>query len=501
MVEPIVETAQGKVRGRSGEGVSAFLGIPYAAPPVGSRRFRAPEPPEAWAGVRDALAAGPVAPQLPSPLETLLGRRELVWDEAGCLTVNVWTPAADGGARPVMVWVHGGAFLNGSGSVPWYDGSRLARDHDVVVVTLNYRLGALGFLHLADVAGEGYEGSGLAGILDQVAALRWVAENAAAFGGDPGNVTVFGESAGGMSVGTLLALPAASGLFHRAVLQSGAGHNAHSREAADQVTAEFLAAAGLDSSGAAKLRDLPVEALLAAQGSIGQSYASRGLAFQPVVDGALLPARPVDGVAAGSARDVPVLVGTNLDEWNLFAAADPKMSGLDEGRLVEIVTGVFSGRDAGAAVAEYRRTRAGASPARILAAVTTDSAFRIPAIRLAEAQAAAGGRAWMYLFTWATPVFGGRLGSCHALEIPFVFDNLDKPGAEVFVGQDAPAPLAKAMSATWCGFAREGDPAGGPLGPWPAYEPPTRSTMVLEPGAHVEEDPMGAERALWEGIR
>jgi para-nitrobenzyl esterase len=304
-----------------------------------------------------------------------------------------------------------------------------------------------------------------------------------------------------MSVGTLLGLPAAHGLFHRAVLQSGAGHNAHSREDADRVTAEFLSAAGLGGTDAAKLRELPVEALLAAQGSISQSYVSRGLAFQPVVDETLLPARPVDAVAAGSARDVPVIVGTNLDEWNLFAAADPKMSGLDEGRLVEIVAGVFSGRDAGAAVAEYRRARPGASPGRILSAITTDSTFRIPAIRLAEAQAAAGGRAWMYLFTWPTPVFDGRLGSCHALEIPFVFDNLDKPGADVFVGADAPAPLAGAMSATWCRFAREGDPAGGPLGPWPAYGPATRSTMVLEPSSHVEDDPMGAERALWEGIR
>ena len=174
---------------------------------------------------------------------------------------------------------------------------------------------------------------------------------------------------------------------------------------------------------------------------------------------------------------------------------------LVQGRLVEIVSGVFAGRDPAAAVAEYRRSRPGASPGRILSAITTDSTFRIPAIRLAEAQAAAGGRAWMYLFGWPTPVFDGRLGSCHALEIPFVFDNLDKPGADVFVGQDAPAPLAKAMIATWCGFARDGEPGGGPLGPWPAYEPATRSTMVLEPEARLEDDPMGAERALWEGIR
>ena len=502
MVDVVVETAQGRVRGERGEGAAVFMGIPYAAPPTGARRFRPPEPAPPWAGVRDALEAGPVAPQLPSPLENLLGRRELVWDEAGCLTLNVWTPEPGAGARPVLVWIHGGAFLNGSGSVPWYDGTHLARDNDVVVVTINYRLGAFGFLHLADQAGPAFEGSGLCGILDQVAALRWVQENAAAFGGDPGNVTVFGESAGGMSVGTLLALDAARGLFHRAILESGAGHHASSREEADRITAELLGALDLGAGGAARLAELPADAILQAQGAISQTYVSRGLAFQPVVDGALLPARPVERVAAGSARDVAVLAGTNLDEWNLFSALDPKMEGLDEDRLVEAVGAHFGDRERAArVVAEYRRGRPGATPAQVLAAATTDATFRIPAIRLAEAQHRAGGRAWMYLFTWATPAFGGRLGSCHALELPFVFDNLDKPGADFLVGPEPPAALAKTMSATWAGFSRAGDPAGGPLGLWPAYEPGSRATMVFDAQSRLEEDPMGTERALWEGVR
>ncbi|HEV2370441.1 MAG TPA: carboxylesterase/lipase family protein [Acidimicrobiales bacterium] len=505
MSAPIVETSLGKLQGKAGHGVSVFLGVPYAAPPTGERRFAPPEPSPPWTGVRDATAVGPVAPQLPSPLETLLGSRAIVWDEAACLSLNVWTPGTDTAERPVMVWVHGGAFLNGSSGIPWYDGSRLARENDVVIVTVNYRLGALGFLHLEDVAGPGLTGSGLAGILDQVAALRWVEENISAFGGDPGNVTVFGESAGGMSVATLLALESARGLFHRAVLQSGAGHNAHTREDADRITHEFLQALELTSAGAgtaARLRDLPVSALLEAQGRIGQAYVQRGLAFQPVIDGTTLRDLPVRRVAAGSAHDVAVLVGTNRDEWNLFAAMDPRSPGLDDAGLLDIAVGVFGdGARAEAAIAQYRSSRPDDSPGRLLSAMTTDNTFRIPAIRLAEAQREAGGAAWMYLFTWPSPVFDGRLGACHAVEIPFVFNNLDRPGADIFVGPDAPTALAKAMSATWAAFARSGDPSGGALGPWPQYEPRRRTTMVFDVTPHLEEDPMAAERLQWDGVK
>jgi len=483
---PSVDTALGKLEGISGQGVSVFRGIPYAAPPTGSRRFRPPEPASPWSGTRAAAAYAPVAPQLPSPLEALLGSRAVTWDEAACLTLNVWTPGTDSSRRPVMVWIHGGAFLNGSGNIPWYDGSSLARRYDVVVVTVNYRLGALGFLHLEDEAGESTAGSGLAGILDQVAALRWVQDNIAAFGGDPGNVTVFGESAGAMSVGTLLALEPARGLFQRAILQSGAGHNAHAREQADRITSEYLQALGVSGAGgdlASRLRELPVEALLEAQGRVGQAYVERGLAFQPVIDGTLLTDLPVSRVAAGSARDVALLAGTNLDEWNLFSAMDTRAGGLDEAGLVDAIGGAFRDRAAAeSAVAEYRT-------------------FRIPAIRLAEAQQAAGGHAWMYLFTWPSPAFDGRLGSCHALEIAFVFDNLTKPGADLFVGADAPTSLADSMSAAWTAFARHGRPEGGSAGEWPEYEPAARSTMIFDVESRVESDPMGSERLQWEGVK
>src|SRR3712207_215533 len=266
-----VMTAVGEVAGELGDGVHVFRGIPYARPPVGELRFRPPQPPEPWAGARPATAFGSIAMQSPSPLENLFGAAERPSMSEDCLYLNIWTPGLDGARRPVMVWIHGGAFVTGSGSTPWYDGTRFAARGDVVVVTLNYRLGAFGFLHLADLIGESFVGSGNAGILDQAAALAWVRDNIAAFGGDPENVTIFGESAGAMSVGTLLALPAARGLFQRAILQSGAASNAMSRERANEVAGRLLEALGIPREKSETIRDVPARDLLAAQGRV---YAS-----------------------------------------------------------------------------------------------------------------------------------------------------------------------------------------------------------------------------------
>jgi len=258
MARVVVETAAGRVEGLAGADVQVFRGIPYAAPPLGRRRFRPPEPPEPWPGVRDATAPGPAAPQVPSPLDRLLAGGDVVTGE-DCLTVDVWTPAADEGRRPVMVWVHGGAFTSGSGSLPWYDGSAFARDGDVVLVTCNYRLGALGFTDLGAVGGEAWASAGVAGLLDLVAVLRWVREHAAAFGGDPARVTVFGESAGGASVAALLAMPEAAGLFHRAVLQSASFTQLRAPEVGAEMAERFLQRLGVPQ----RLRDLgvPLEAL------------------------------------------------------------------------------------------------------------------------------------------------------------------------------------------------------------------------------------------------
>jgi para-nitrobenzyl esterase len=492
--ESMVDTRSGKAQGYTRDGVHVFKGIPFARPPVGPLRFQPPQPPEPWAGVLDATRYGKISAQLQGRMERLFGAPPIESSEDS-LTLNVWTPGLDDARRPVMVWIHGGAFVNGTGSTPWYNGIRFATAGDVVVVTINYRLGGFGFLHLADLGGERFASSGNAGILDQVAALEWVRDNIDAFGGDPGNVMIFGESAGAMSVGTLLGTPAARGLFHRAALQSGSSSAVFTRDDATKVAEQLIVAAGLAPGDVDGLVALPTEALLAAQGELLAHRSALYTPFRPVVDGTALPSAPLDAIAAGREGDVPTLVGTTLDETTLFFLADPKVAALDETGLLARARELL-GDGAEKAVATYTATCAGASPRDVLIAITTDWAFRIPAIRLAEAQAVKGRPAFMYLFTWATPVFGGALKSCHALELPFVFDNLQKGRSDMFTG-DGPERqgLADRMHSAWIAFAHTSDPG------WPAYDLEDRATVVFsgEPN-RVEPDPMGAERRLWEGV-
>jgi para-nitrobenzyl esterase len=484
----IVAVAQGKLQGEEKYGVFRFLGVPFAAPPVGTRRFKAPAPAESWDGTREATRYGPVCPQNPSPLEALLGAREPYEQDEDCLTLNIWTPSPGADRLPVMVWIHGGAFTQGTGRAPWYDGTAFAR-RGVVCVTINYRLGPLGFLYTGDT----HPRSGNAGILDQSAALRWVQDNISAFGGDPGNVTIFGESAGGMSVGTLLALPDAKGTFHKAIPQSGAAHNSMTPDIASRVTQRFVREAGVGSQE--ELQNVPVQKILEAAASVGAlafttplelfGSEARGIAlpFQPVVDGDALPERPIDVVRAGGARDIAVLVGTCADEWRLFTALMP------EGSPARRPHGVDED-----VVAAYQAARPDASDLDVFSAVETDRVFRIPAVRLAEVQSENGAPTYMYLFAWRSPAMDGRLGACHALELPFVFDTLDAPGIPFLAGNAPPPELAKRMNAAWASFAATGDPG------WPRYDTAMRTTKVFDVDDHLEDDPSGDERRLWDGV-
>ncbi len=494
------ETTSGPVEGLEHDGLLQFRGVPYAASTGGANRFRPPIPPEPWTTPRPATEHGAIAPQASSALESMLGAPSRTQGEE-CLHVTITTPGLDG-ARPVMVWIHGGAYQTGSPGVPWYDGRRLAARGDVVVVAVGYRLGVLGYLRLEHLLGDEFAGSGNLGLVDQVAALEWVRDNVAFFGGDPDRVTVFGESAGAMSVGTLLGTPSASGLFGRAIAQSGACHHVSSPDEAAEAAEAVLS--HLDG-GAEALLTASTEVIVAAQEAaapeiLRASPTGLRLPFQPWVDGAVLPRPPLEAVRSGAAAGVDLLTGTTADEWALFHLQSLTRGPLDEEALLRRAERVFGDR-AFDAVEVYRSSRPGASPDQLWVAIGTDVVFRIPAVRMAEA-AGEYARTWMYWFTHASPQFGGVLGSCHAIEIPFVFDNLDRGGVETLVGPltEPVRALAAATSAAWAGFAREGDPSRPELGPWDPYGPDTRAVMELgrDPGLH--HDPAAAERELFDDL-
>ena len=493
----IAKLQVGELEGRDRGGHLLFAGIPYARPPIGVRRFAAPEAHPGWSGVRNARRFGPAAPQLPG---TGLTRVPVEWDE-DCLTLNVSTPGLDGAGRPVFVWIHGGAFVHGKGGIPWYDGGSFAERGDVVTVSINYRLGALGFANLPLDAPE-LAATGRLGLLDQIEALRWVRDHIAEFGGDPDRVTVAGESAGAMSIGNLLAMPDARGLFRAAILQSGAAHHHLPEPLAHEVGAAFLQALGVDSVEG--IQAASVETILEAQQAAQEQLvkhpqaasASLGsLAYQPSLGGAL-PGPPLDAIAEGAIRDLPILIGTNTDETTLWGYHD-----YDARRLERLSANIFP--DADQALATYRRSRPDADPGELATAISTDQLFRIPALRVCEAQHAAGGRAFLYRFSWKSRAFGGRLGATHALEIPFAFHNLERPGISVFLGPgELPVALADRMHACWTAFVHTGDPNCDALAAtWPAFDPERYPTQDFGEQNTVLEDPGSAERQLWKGLR
>jgi para-nitrobenzyl esterase len=510
----IVETSKGKLEGTRKDEACVFRGIPFARPPVGDLRFRAPRPIDSWSGVRDAKSVGPRSMQVPNKIfERILGRppKEPPLDE-DCLYLNVWTPGTDG-RRPVMVWIHGGGFTIGAGSEPLYNGMGLASRGDVVVVTVNYRLGALGFLYMPDFADAEGEACANFGMLDQVAALEWVRDEIAAFGGDQDNVTIFGESAGGMAVGVLLASPRAAGLFRRAILQSGSAHNALSIDQAQANTAAFGKALGMEELTAARLRSIPAEDILRAQSSMEASDRERmqegpgaGLRFQPVIDGHFLPERPIDAIRAGSSKGVSTLIGTTAEEWRLFAAGWPDRLKISEdeaarriGRLISADGDAERGRAMLQTYRDARKERGEATePFEILIAAYTDHMARVPADRVAEAQAAYQRQVFAYRLDWRSPIANGALGACHALDLPFVFGTHRLVPAFAGEGPEADA-LATTIGDAWLAFARSGDPSTDALH-WPAFDVERRSTMILDRECRVEELPQEAERRCWDGI-
>jgi len=504
IVETVVETQQGKVEGEQNDGQLVFRGIPFARPPVGSLRWRAPEPAARWSGVRAAKAYGAQSWQPPrvagTPLAGLMSVSVPCAED--CLTLNVWTPGADDRARPVMVWIHGGAFSIGSGAQAIYDGAVLSRRGDVVVVTINYRLGALGFLRLTDVTDGRIPSTGNEGLLDQVAALEWVRDNIARFGGDPANVTIFGESAGGMSVGALLGAPRARGLFKRAIPQSGASSTATPRVQASQIAEGFLKHLKLKASDLASLETMEAQPLTTAAALF--TLVAGGMPYQPCIDGALLPALPIDTVKAGNADGVSVMVGAAAHEWLLFSAMDPAAASLDDAHLKARVSGRV-GSSADALIAGYRNLLASRGephdPLSVFAAIETDRVFRIQAERLADALATRGQSPYHYEFTWRSPLLNGKLKSCHAIDIAFVFaTHALNDGVAKFCGE---GPSANALAATvqdaWLSFARTGTPNAAGLDGWKPYDRARPTTAIFDVPAGVSPSVLTAERRLWEG--
>lgn len=485
MMESItVHTRLGQLRGETGNGYHVWKGIPYAQPPVGKLRFHAPQPLEPWEGVRAATSFGPICPQPMPSAESMTGNLvEPPEQSEDCLYLNIWTPAskAPEKGRPVMVWIHGGTFVTGSGIIPLYDGERMAKNGDVVVVTINYRLGPLGFLHLTP-KGDGLTSN--AGLLDQIAALEWVRDHISAFGGNPDEVTVFGESAGAMSIAALLAMPAAEGLFQRAILQSGASQVLPTSQA-EQVTAVYLQQLGVDTQHPERLFSLPTDALMLAMAKthevIGPGMA---MIYQPIVDGVTLPDVPLSAIAQGSAKQVSVLIGTNLHEGAYFIRKESHLMNKSTARqALEMMTGMS---DIGDLIEPFPVTIEGQ------AQMLTDLFFWRPALALAVAQSAHA-PVWMYRFDWTLPGHPTFEQAVHGAEIAFVFDNLellDKLGLEI---QSSMQKLAQDMQQAWVAFARDGKPVLSE-GAWPMYDREERTTAIFHQNIKVEHDPEGDRR-------
>lgn len=492
-----VETTAGRVRGAMRAGVHVFKGVRYGAPTGGRNRFMPPMAPAPWAGVRDALAYGAAAPQ---------SRSHPVTSE-DCLFLNVWTRGlGDGGGRPVMVWLHGGGFRAGSGSSATYDGVNLCNGHDVVVVTINHRLNIFGSAYLAELAGDDFAASGCTGMLDIVAALEWVRDNIEAFGGDPGRVTVFGESGGGRKVSTLLAMPDAKGLFHRAIIQSGAVLRVRNTRDATREAELLLAKLGLRADQTRDLQAVPTDRLFAAFTEVSRDFEPEehvvGMTTStPVLDSRFIPVHPFDPTAAEISSDVPVIVGYNRTEETLSWRSRKMPLDMTETDLHgRIATRLRSDADAGRVVEAYRDAYPDARPWDLYILICTDHPRGMYARELAARKTAQGGApAWLYRFDWD---MGGEMKTPHALEIRFVFDNVDHTETRLFdlPGSPAARVLAGRMSAAWTAFARTGNPDAPDLPHWPVYARDTRQAMLFDNESRIVRDHDRGPRLIMEEV-
>ncbi|MFW9972622.1 MAG: carboxylesterase/lipase family protein [Candidatus Odinarchaeota archaeon] len=487
----IVEVNCGKVKGYTENGIQIFKGIPYAEPPIGDLRFNPPQAKKTWNGVLEATEFGPCAFQGYTPLEEVTGK--LQPESEDCLTLNIWTPAIDDKKRPVMFWIHGGAFIMGGSRSPIYDSTDLVQRGDVVVVSINYRLGAFGFLFIPGITAN-------VGQLDQVLALKWTHDNIAKFGGDPENITIFGESAGAYSVITMAAMPSAKGLFRRIIAQS---MPAIDPKLTKKPTKDLMRALGLKTQDINELRKIPPEDIIKAQNEITKQG---GLVFRPLIDGETFPVHPLTVFKEGKCKDIDLMMGTNMHEAKLFTSMNPLTRNIKDDKAIVLYLGMMgiNSENARNVIDTYKKSREGIlsnESKELLDSIATDLMFRVATVQILEAQSNYQPNTYNYLFTWETSALNGTLGSCHALELPFIFNTFKDPGMKLFVGNAGNTEnLCENMMDAWLSFAHNGNPNHNGIPHWPTYDNKTRATFLFGKELKIANALFDKERKVWNGL-